>query len=259
MPYHVASEEGISDFFYTGRRTNASYPPHVHSHIEFMFVLSGSLSLHIDDDPYTLEQDTMAVIMPYQIHGYTSNTECDMFVLACPPEYISEYKQLFHDRVFSPCITRFSSMIRQVIEEIISSEVQNPFRYKALIYHSLGHFAVSCELVKRGVVEYDVYRKAIVYISEHYAENLSLESVARYADVSPVHLSRVLNHHGNSSFSDIVNSIRIFEAKKLLEQTSRPISEIAYECGYGSIRNFNRIFQKYFSCNPRDIRAFNRQ
>lgn len=259
MVYWVNTENGVSDFFYTGRRTNASCPPHVHSHIEFMFVLSGSLSLSVDDKPYILEQDTMAVIMPYQIHGYASNPECDMFVLACPPEYISEYNHIFNDKLFSPCIAKFSDIIQRVVQEITCADVQNPFRYKALIYHSLCEFVVSCDLVKRGFSGYDVYRKAIVYISEHYTEDLSLETVARYANVSPVHLSRVLNNHGKSSFSDIVNSIRIFEAKKLLEQTTRSISEIAYECGYGSIRNFNRIFQKYFSCNPRDVRTSRRQ
>lgn len=254
MAYRISTEQGISDYFFTSRRSNPSSAPHVHSHIEFIYVLAGSLSLNIDDAPYTLDQDTMAVIMPYQIHGYTSNTDSDIFIIACPPEYIAEYKQLFADKLFSPCVTAFNSVIRQTIGQIASLDAQNPFLYKSLIYYSLSQYLTGCDLRKREFLEYDVYRKAIVYISEHYAEKLTLEVVARYVDVTPVHLSRVLNSHGQNSFSDIVNSIRIFEAKILLERTSRPISEIAYDCGYGSLRNFNRIFQKFFGCSPRDVR-----
>ena len=56
------------------------------------------------------------------------------------------------------------------------------------------------------------------------------------------------------SFTDIVNCLRLKEAKRLLEQTDMPISELAYEAGFGSIRNFNRLFEKYFKCMPKDIR-----
>lgn len=253
MIYQVSLEEGISDFFFTGILSNHSNSPHVHSHIEFDYVLNGTLSHTVDDLECTLSSNSMRIVMPYQIHHFAPTPQANMFVIACPPEYIAEYRTLFQDKEFSPSAIPFCSTVRKIIEDIIVSNVRDPFRLKSLIYYTLSEYQTSCELLPRKSLEYDVYRKAIVYLSEHYSEPLSLSQVALHAGVSAAHLSRVINSRGGSSFTDLVNSIRIFEAKRLLEQTSLPVSEIAFRVGYGSIRNFNRIFQKYFDCQPRNL------
>ena len=80
-----------------------------------------------------------------------------------------------------------------------------------------------------------------------------MESVAKYVGVSASHLSRVLNSDGKPGFSEILNSLRIHAAKKLLERENISVSEAAFETGYGSIRNFNRVFKEYFGCKPSDI------
>ena len=253
MIYQISLEQGISDFFFTGIRHNESSLPHVHSHIEFDYVLSGTLSHTIDGTEYLLPANTVSVVMPYQVHHYAPNPQADLFIIACPPEYITEYRSLFQDKEFSSPNLPFGEMIQRIIADILPTAIKDPFRLKALIYYTLSEYNASCQLIHRQSLEYDVYRRAIVYLSEHFTEPLHLETVALHIGVSAAHLSRVINSRGSSSFSDLVNSLRIFESKRLLEQTNLPISEIAYRVGYGSLRNFNRIFQKYFSCNPRDV------
>ena len=73
--------------------------------------------------------------------------------------------------------------------------------------------------------------------------------------VSTSHLSRILSGKGGLGFSNLLNSLRCYEAQRLLLQTDLSISQIAFEAGYGSIRNFNRVFQKYFHCLPKNLRA----
>ncbi len=254
MVYLISPEKGISDYFFTDQRENAFCLPHVHSHIEFIFVLEGEQELNIDGTDYLLAPNTAAVVMPYQIHHYAPRYHSTTFIIACPPEYISEYGQLFSGKVFAkPCIS-FGATTRSMIAEIAGQETNDFFKSKALVYCILSEFLQKSTLISNEYFAYDVYRSAIVYISEHYMEPITREQVALHANVTVTHLSRVLNSRGNASFSDIVNSLRIFKARLLLEQTKKPITQIAYETGYGSIRNFNRIFQKYFGCNPTDMR-----
>ncbi len=254
MDYQISPEKGVSDYFYTGQRENAFCLPHVHSHIEFIFVLEGKQELHIDGSDYLITENHAAIVMPYQIHHYKPKEHSTTFIIACPPEYISEYGQLFSGKVFAqPCIP-FSEAERSLIATITTQESNDFFKNKALIYCILSEFLQKSTLRPKEYFSYDVYRSAIVYISEHYAEPITREQVALHANVTVTHLSRVLNSRGNASFSDIVNSLRIFRARQLLEQTKLPITRIAYETGYGSIRNFNRIFQKHFGCNPTDMR-----
>ena len=259
MVYLISPEKGISDYFYTGQRDNAFCLPHVHSHIEFIFVLEGKQELNIDGTDHLLTPNTAAVVMPYQIHHYAPRGNSTTFIIACPPEYISEYGQLFSGKVFArPCVP-FGATTRSIITEIAGQENKDFFKNKALIYCILSEFLEKSTLISKEYFAYDVYRSAIVYISEHYMEPITREQVALHANVTVTHLSRVLNSRGNASFSDIVNSLRIYNARLLLEQTKKPITQIAYETGYGSIRNFNRIFQKYFGLNPTDLRKQNRQ
>lgn len=255
MIYRINAETGISDYYFCDRRKNASSTPHIHSHIEFIYILDGSLNLTINGETSKISRNTMAIVMPYEVHNYSPEVSSDTFIIACPPEYISEYRQIFYEHDFLPSYTPFSDIIKQIVADIISSDYKDNFKKQALLYYTLSGFMENCQLKKKRTVEYDAYRKALVYISQHYTENITLDTVAQNIGVSSAHLSRLLNKKGYSSFSDILNSLRVYEAKRLLEKTNISISEAAYESGFGSIRNFNRIFNKFFGCTPKEIKA----
>ncbi len=89
-----------------------------------------------------------------------------------------------------------------------------------------------------------VARQAQGYIAEHYAEKLSLQEVADHCYVSQWHLSKLLHKHLGQNFYDILNGVRIQEAKKLLEDPSLRISEVAEQVGYADTAHFSRVFKK---------------
>ncbi len=254
MFYSISRESGISDFYCCIRANDIYYPFHVHSHIEFVYVLDGSIDVKVGEHEFTLKKDSVAVVMPYEIHSYRTNCQSDIFIIACPPEYIPEYRQILRGKIFEPDFTNFTMAHRIIIEEITLAEHEDDFRKKALLYCTLSDFFKNCFVKDVDVFEYDTYRKAIVYISEHYTENISLRETAFYAGVTASHLSRVLNTDGKPGFSEIINAMRAYASKQKIEQTELPISQIAFESGFGSIRNFNRIFKKIFNCSPCDIR-----
>lgn len=263
MLYSISPEHGTSDYFFLCMRKNSSCYPHAHSHLELIFVLEGQLSLSVDDAQCSLPADTVAILMPYQIHRYQPETDTTTFHIACPPEYIGEYKQLFSGKRFSPFTVPVSRATRALVEEIaaleetavFNSNGHDSFKNKALLYAALSEFMRRCALIPVDATAYDVCRKAVAYITDHYLQDITLSSVAQHCGITPPHLSRVLNTQAKVSFSDIVNSLRVFEAKRLLEQTNLPISQIALDSGFGTIRNFHRTFQKYFNCHPKELRS----
>ncbi|MBQ4516525.1 MAG: helix-turn-helix transcriptional regulator [Clostridia bacterium] len=254
MKYVINPERGISDFFYCQNIKNYTAPPHVHSHIEFAYITDGCLNVTIGENNLELVCGDMAIIMPYEIHSYKPTGDSKAFIIACPPNYFSEYKEILSGKVFVPPYTKFCASQNAIISEIIENDFKDDLKKKALIYCSLSDFLNSCELQNKKSFEYDLYRKAIVYISENYKENLTLKKTAFDIGVTASHLSRVLNSDEKPGFTEILNSLRINAAKRMLQQQNIPITEIALETGFGSIRNFNRIFKKYFGMNPRDVR-----
>lgn len=253
MIYEISKEKGISDFFYCKKMSKDQHPSRVHSHLEIIFVLKNSIEVSVSGKKYVVNEGSMIFIMPYEVHGYFVE-DSEVFIIACPPEYISEYRELFGGRSFEfPC-TSFTKVHSVIISDLVKNGCKDDLQKKALIYSAVSEFIGNCPLIERNSFEYDVYRRAIVYISEHYTENISLESAADFVGVTPFHLSRVLNSDGKPGFSEILNSLRIHAAKKMLKQENVSVSEVAFETGYGSIRNFNRVFKQYFGCNPSDIR-----
>lgn len=87
-------------------------------------------------------------------------------------------------------------------------------------------------------------RQAQGYILEHHADRLSLQEVADHCYVSQWHLSKLLNRHLGQTFYDLLNSVRVQQAKSLMEDPSLRISEIAERVGYADTAHFSRVFKK---------------
>lgn len=89
-----------------------------------------------------------------------------------------------------------------------------------------------------------IVNKAMDYIKEHYNEKIRLIDVADEIYVSQWHLSKLLNKHMNSNFSEILNGIRIEKAKQLLKDPSLRIYDIAEMVGFSDLTHFSRVFKK---------------
>lgn len=97
-------------------------------------------------------------------------------------------------------------------------------------------------------------KQAISYMEAHYAEKLVLQEVADACYVSQWHLSKLLNRYTEKSFNDILNQIRIREAKKLLEDPSLKIGDICEMVGYADPAHFARIFKKTTGMSANEFR-----
>ncbi|MDE7351462.1 MAG: response regulator [Acetatifactor sp.] len=87
-------------------------------------------------------------------------------------------------------------------------------------------------------------RQAQTYIAKNCARRLSLQDVADHCYVSQWHLSKLLNKHLNQSFYDLLNTVRVRQAKELMADPALRISEVAEQVGYADTAHFSRVFKK---------------
>ncbi len=97
----------------------------------------------------------------------------------------------------------------------------------------------------------DVYS----FIRENYFRHLSLKKVARVAHMSPISFSRFFKKNSGAGFVEYLNRVRTNKACYLLRETEYQVHDIAMECGFSSISNFNKQFRKAEGISPRDYRA----
>lgn len=92
------------------------------------------------------------------------------------------------------------------------------------------------------------------YLEANYAKDISIEQIAKKFYISPGYLAHKFKETMNVPFHHYINSFRIKKACEMLSYTDLFISEIAAMNGFGSISQFNRIFQAQKGMTPSQYR-----
>lgn len=97
-------------------------------------------------------------------------------------------------------------------------------------------------------------RRGLKLIAAGALDDGNIETLADRLGVTSRHLRRLFSKHLGASPLSVAHTQRLHFAKRLIDQTDLPLSEIAIAAGYGSVRRFNDAFRKTYARSPRDIR-----
>lgn len=97
--------------------------------------------------------------------------------------------------------------------------------------------------------------RALTYIEAHLADRIRVAEIARTANLSTRSLMRLFRKEVGATVVDFILRRRIARARQLLRQDVRTCAEIAFECGFGSVQHFNRIFRRFENASPTQWRA----
>lgn len=151
---------------------------------------------------------------------------------------------------------RFAGELRKAWEK---TPLMLPDKYNA-VARLLTFFAEQLSALTNQIVlerqnaEPPLVQKAREYIAQHKMEPLSLSAVAKAAGASVFHFCKVFHKTTGLKFTDYVARVRLEEARTQLLNPNRRISEIAYDVGFQSLTQFNRMFKRVFGQSPSEFR-----
>jgi AraC family transcriptional regulator of adaptative response / DNA-3-methyladenine glycosylase II len=96
--------------------------------------------------------------------------------------------------------------------------------------------------------------RALKLINKGALDEMSVGALADKLGVGERHLGRLFQRHVGANPSSVAKTIRIQKAKRLLDETDLPMTEIAYRAGFGSLRRFNTVFLETYRRPPTAIR-----
>jgi len=96
--------------------------------------------------------------------------------------------------------------------------------------------------------------KALVFMEQHLEENLKRDEVARHVGMSSSHFAHMLTSHAGTSFREILSSLRVERASRMLSHGNRSLAEIAYVCGFSDQSHLSRVFSKAVGQSPGEYR-----
>lgn len=111
--------------------------------------------------------------------------------------------------------------------------------------------ALSNQLMVQGAtVEVPAIAKARVFIAERHADDLSLTEVAQSVNMSAFYFCKTFKKATGMTFTDYLARVRVEKVKNLLLNPHKRVSEAAYEAGFQSLSQFNRVFRRIAGESP---------
>ena len=186
-------------------------------------------------------------------------------------EKVLGYLQTGQILLHPPSKTQFRKIVRQLEEwqidvnipqlekayfstrVITKTQYDSVVRLVAIFAQHLS--SVSNQLVvKEAAAESPVVARARHYIAEHRSEDVPLSQVARAVNMSAFYFCKVFKKATGLTFTDYLARVRVEAVKQLLLNPHTRVSEAAFEAGFQSLSQFNRVFHRIEGESPSDYR-----
>lgn len=100
---------------------------------------------------------------------------------------------------------------------------------------------------------------ALDHLEAHYDEELSPTSLAARAGIPPVRFARLIKRLFRTTPSQLISHTRLAAASRWLEESQKPVAEIAHACGFYDHSAFTRAFRAATGMTPTQFRQSRRQ
>jgi transcriptional regulator GlxA family with amidase domain len=101
-------------------------------------------------------------------------------------------------------------------------------------------------------------KRLVYWIAGHLNHNLKTECLAQHVAMSPRNFSRVFVRETGLSPAKFVEQARLRMTKQLLQQSDCTMQQIADICGFGSVVNMRRCFERHLGMSPSEYRDINK-
>jgi AraC-like DNA-binding protein len=237
-----------------------------HSSVEIVRVVSGVLQANINSMPYTLNPGDLLLISGGTLRAFNAKDakEVTFNTLLFEASFFGREPEP-KGGFLTPLIIRggkadfFAEVFERVSEEIHASR----HFHSEIVFHCIGILSACIERAKEaGEAEILPERDSEImqakhllqFIKGHYHQKLTVEMGAKMMKYSKFYFCRYFKSLTDMTFLQYVISIRIDSAKRRLATGNEKISEIALECGFENIRNFNQVFKERVGMTPNEYR-----
>lgn len=252
---------------------NNSDRQHIHYDIEVHFILEDTYQLVTAQTEYSLEPNSVCIIpkgCSHQMHPGLQGSSFNMLVTLHPRGKGARAKtvtQLWNGvreiqilrsqericdyiRDFQNAGKKTGEVSRHIRDSLMTLAFCLVTEQLAQRFPNRSRMAQVCSLPDTGEwFDADLEN----YLMRNYRRKLSRETVARQIGISAAQLSRIIRRNYGTNYSQLMTSLRMADAKKLLK-TEKTITEIAKTLGYTTYNGFAAAFKKHYGRTPEEMR-----
>lgn len=227
-----------------------------HENIEFIYCISGKGRLVINPVPTVLQKGGLYLINSGDIHYIVSDSpQIEFHVFIVSNRFLKDFEIDTEKIHFCENIT--DSHGTAVFERLVRELTERPPYYQTVIRGEvLSYMAYLCRhytLAKKSSGSNDRIRQGLLYIREHFMEDLSVEAIAKQAGYSPFYFSRQFKNVTGMTVMKYVESIRCRHAYEMLVD-GMSVTKAAFECGFRNLSYFTKVFKQQYGILPSKVK-----
>lgn len=229
-----------------------------------VFLIGADLPHLFKSNPEYFFLDKAKMIKSYSVYFNTEGLMSSLFDL---PEMKNAKSFLQQNRYGFKVAAKDAKQISERVLSIHKSSGMNLiFKFIELLndFNEMKGFDSLCSATYgRNISENEGVRLSNIlnFIMKNYNNQITLEDISEVAYLTPQAFCRYFKKHTGRKFISFLNEVRINEACKNLVTAKQAecISGVAYNSGFNSITNFNRVFKSFIGSSPKDyINSYNR-
>ena len=251
-----------------------SFPEHWHEFVEFIIATDNNGSYSVGNEQYHLDTGDLLLIWPGEMHSnisVTSNSSLllqfgDNIIYNCHDLMINYRHFKTYHKIGREDMTELNEILTYHMKEAYHIfKSHDPFTETACtiqiysmlmalgkyIYNNINTSQITSNCSSQNYIK---IQNACTYISQNCEKDLSQKDISDIFGFSHFYFSRLFKEYTHMTFNDYLSNERIQRATRLLCEEALPITEIAYQSGFQSISNFNRVFNKITHYSPSEYR-----
>lgn len=247
--------------------------PHLHTDIEIIYVIRGTLSVTSGVNKCLLHANELLVINSCQLHELHSEDKALLLIFQFNlQQFESAFPKINELHFTTEPLSLSDINSRQNLLEYIISACHSYFKEESnfpikchgltslIIYELLQH--VPYELLSERtqgnlLAENERIRRISDYIQQNYQRKLLLQEIADIEGLTVSYLSHFFRNHFGLSFRKYLNMIRCEKAQYLLMHTSHNLLTISETCGFSDAKYLTRAFKTIYGMTPGNFRKIN--
>lgn len=236
-----------------------TYEAHLHFEVEIIALLSGNATLTIGQNDFRIGAGDFVIVFPNTVHSYSAEGSVDVGKFIFSPDTVPELNAVFMEKFpKTPIISAQSAKktgIANLTKDILNSYSGSSSLVKGAYLTLLtGKILELCELEEKEKLNHNIIDSIFDYCHNNFHNNITQHDVANALHISESHLSHIFSIKMKINFRSYINILRTNKACRLILQTDKSIVDISDECGFSSIRSFNRAFVRNVGMTPTQYR-----
>lgn len=245
---------------------------HTHTHYEIFYLINGDCTFFINHNIYKLNKGDLVIVPKGEIHKSTHPQEgySERFVLCFKESGLDMLYDIIGKEIACEALQAGVISIPEKRREYVEA-----LMYK-MIFESEGQDVLSQGFIKTGLMELILFiircrrfeenavkemdvdnqlmQEIATYIYNNYYKKISLEDIAKKFHISRSYLSKKFKSVTGFGFKEYLINVRIKNACRLLLETNKSITDIAFECGFNDSNYFGDAFRHIKGISPNKYR-----